>query len=162
MQKSNSKWLWPFAMFFVATFFYLYEFLLRVIPSVMLPQLFLEYQIGAEEYGVLASIYYASYAPLQLPVGAWIDRYGTRRLLTFAILLCALSTLLSAYTTNFEIALLARLLIGAGSAFGFISCIKIVAIWFPPSWFPILTGFTLTIGTLGAVASAPISFAMNF
>ncbi len=162
MQHTRAQWIHVFAMFAVASFFYLYEFLLRVLPSVMKPQLTLEFGIGAKEYGILAAIYYASYAPLQLPVGAWIDRFGPRRLLTLAVLMCAVSTLLSSYTQNYYIALVARFFIGAGSAFGFISCMKVLAVWFPPQWFPIMTGFTLTIGTMGAVASYPISLAMNY
>ena len=161
MHDTKSKWFLPFAMFCVAAFFYLYEFLLRVVPSVMRPELSSAFDIGAHEYGILAAIYFASYAPLQLPVGGWIDRYGPRRLLTFAVVLCALSTVLSAYTTDYYIALLARFLIGAGSAFGFISCMKVVAIWFQPQWFPVFAGATLAIGASGAAASAPISYALN-
>ncbi|MES2212040.1 MAG: MFS transporter [Pseudomonadota bacterium] len=153
----------PWAMFGVASFFYLYEFLLRVAPSAMFQQLLDVYKIDATQLGLLSSSYYLAYASLQLPVGAWMDRLGPRRLLTAAILLCAVSTILSANTNSFAVACLARFLIGAGSAFAFISCMKIVAIWFERPLFPLLTGLTLTVGTLGAVAGKyPIAFALNW
>lgn len=158
----NKNLLHPFLMFAIASFFYLYEFLLRVIPTVMEPQLRSAFELDAKQYGILAAIYFAAYAPLQLPVGALIDKYGTRKLLTGAIILCALSTLISAYTTNYYLALLARFFIGAGSAFGFISCMKVLTLWFPVSWFSVMTGVTLTIGTLGAAAAWPISYAMRY
>lgn len=153
----------PIAMFAVATFFYLYEFLLRVSPNVLEQDLFLAFKIDASEFGFFSSCYLWAYAPLQLPVGALTDKYGPRRLLTFAILLCALSTLALAYTNNFAIACMTRALIGAGSAFAFISCLKIVNIWFEPRWFPFMTGITLTIGTLGAaVGGTPLSYALDY
>lgn len=150
------------SIFAVATFFYLYEFLLRVAPSVLYAELTSAFAIDATLFGVLSSCYYWAYAPLQLPIGALTDKYGTRRLLTMAIFMCALSTLLFAKTHSFYLACLARFFIGAGSAFAFISCMKIISVWFKPSLFPLLSGLTLTIGTLGAAANAPLSFALNY
>lgn len=153
----------PVAMFAVATFFYLYEFLLRVSPNVLEQELFSAFKMDASEFGFFSSCYLWAYAPLQLPVGALTDKYGPRRLLTFAILLCAISTLALSYTTNFAIGCVTRALIGAGSAFAFISCLKIVNIWFEPRFFPFMTGLTLTIGTLGAaVGGTPLSYALDY
>jgi sugar phosphate permease len=156
------KLLLPFAMFLVATLFYLYEFVLRVAPSSMFSYLMTDFHIQATELGLLTSVYFISYSLLQVPIGALTDRFGPRRLLTFAILLCAFSTLLFAKTTDYFWVCVARFFIGAGSAFAFISCMKIITIWFGARWFPLLTGITLTIGTLGAVAGEiPISFALG-
>ena len=151
------------AMFCVAAFFYLYEFLLRVSPNVLERELFQAFGMDARAFGVFTSCYYWSYAALQLPVGAWTDKYGPRRLLTFAILLCAGSTYLLALTESFFLSCACRFLIGAGSAFAFISCLKIINIWFDTKWFPFLTGMTLAIGTLGAaVGGQPLSLALHF
>jgi len=152
----------PLVMFAVAAGFYLYEFLLRVSPNVLEKELFSAFGMDAKAFGFFSSAYYWAYAPLQLPVGALTDKYGPRRLLTFAIFLCGLSTLALAYTPQFSVACIARFFIGVGSAFAFISCIKIVNIWFHPKWFPVMTGLTLTIGTLGAaVGGTPLSLALR-
>ncbi len=143
--------VWPFAMFLVATLFYLYEFILRVAPSSMFDDLMRDFQLNGPAFGWLSSFYLLSYSALQLPVGVLTDRFGPRRLLTAAIILCAVSTLLFGLTDSFFWVCVARLFIGAGSAFAFISCMKIVATWFRPEWFALLTGATLTIGTMGAV-----------
>tara|TARA_R110002110_G_scaffold65206_4_gene180046 strand:- start:131024 stop:132283 length:1260 start_codon:yes stop_codon:yes gene_type:complete len=161
-QKKQSLIL-PIAMFCVAAFFYLYEFLLRVSPNVLEKELFQAFGMDARAFGVFTSCYYWSYAALQLPVGAWTDKYGPRRLLTFAVLLCAGSTYLLAMTESFFLSCVCRFLIGAGSAFAFISCLKIINIWFDAKWFPFLTGMTLAIGTLGAaVGGQPLSLALHF
>ena len=154
--------LLPLMMFIVATLFYLYEFVLRVAPTAIFDYLMQDFHIDASALGGLSSIYFFSYALLQLPIGALTDRFGPRRLLTFAILLCAVSTLIFAVTQSYFWVCIARLFIGAGSAFAFISCMKINTIWFNPRFFPMLTGVTLTIGTLGgAVGEVPVSFALD-
>lgn len=153
----------PVIMFSVATLFYLYEFLLRVSPNVLVEELSLAFNMDAKDFGLFSSFWYWAYAPLQLPVGALTDKYGPRRLLTFAIMLCGLSTLALAYTQSFFVGCIMRALIGAGSAFAFISCLKVVNIWFAPRWFPFMTGLTLTIGTLGAaVGGTPLSIGLDY
>lgn len=161
-RQKNTLFL-PLAMFTVATAFYLYEFLVRVSPNVFQEALSSAFHIDATQFGLFASLWYWVYAPLQLPVGALTDKYGPRRLLTVAILLCCLSTLVLAYTENFVVGCIARALIGGGSAFAFISCIKIAHLWFDARWFPLMTGITLTIGTLGgAVGGTPLQYALDF
>lgn len=161
--KDKQSYILPIAMFAVATFFYLYEFLLRVSPNVLEKELFVAFGMDAKAFGLFTSCYYWSYAALQLPVGALTDKYGPRRLLTFAIVLCAVSTFMLALTENFFLSCVSRFLIGAGSAFAFISCMKIINVWFAPHLFPLLTGLTLAIGTLGAaVGGNPLSLALKF
>lgn len=163
MKKSSQQsYILPIAMLAVATFFYLYEFLLRVSPNVLEKDLFQSFGMDAKAFGLFTSCYYWSYAALQLPVGAMTDKYGPRRLLTFAIILCAGSTFLLAATQNFFLSCVSRFLIGAGSAFAFISCMKIINLWFAPRLFPLLTGLTLAIGTLGAaIGGNPLSLALT-
>lgn len=161
--KKSHNLLQGIAMYSVAVFFYFYEFLLRVAPQPLQPQLERDFNISYADYGKLAAFYYYSYALLQLPIGVFTDKFGPRRLLTFAIFLCASSTLLFAYTQDFQIACFSRLLIGAGSAFAFISCLKIATVWFPSKWFPLLSGLTLAIGSAGpVVGGGPIALMLEY
>ncbi len=142
---------WIILMLVVATLFYLYEFMLRVLPAPLFSYLMKDFSIDAPALAILSSSYLFSYALLQVPVGAWVDKVGPRRLLTIAIFLCAISTLIFARTEIYFWVCIARLLIGAGSAFAFICCMKVITLWLPARYFPIATGLTLTLGTLGAV-----------
>lgn len=142
---------WIILMLVVATLFYLYEFMLRVLPAPLFSYLMKDFSIDAPALAILSSSYLFSYALLQIPVGAWVDKVGPRRLLTMAIFLCAVSTLIFARTEVYFWVCVARLLIGAGSAFAFICCMKVITLWLPARYFPVATGLTLTIGTLGAV-----------
>lgn len=150
-------------MFTLAATFYFYEYLLRVLPAALFSELMRDYSIHATNLGVLSSLYFLPYALLQLPVGVWMDHWGPRRLLTLACFLCGGATLLFSCTTSFALACVARVFIGAGSAFAFISCMKVVTLWFPPQAFSMLAGFTLTIGALGAASGeAPVAWALQY
>ena len=47
------------------------------------------FAVDATAFGTLSAFYFYSYAPMQLPVGFLMDRFGARRLLTVATVICA-------------------------------------------------------------------------
>lgn len=125
-------------------------------------ELMADFQVDACSLGALTSIYLYAYSGLQLPVGALLDSFGPKRLLIFATLLCTLGTVLFGSADFLPMALVGRFLIGAGSAFGFLSCMKLGALWFPPQKLSIVVGLTLFVGTLGAMSgSYPMSFLVD-
>lgn len=145
-----------------AALFYWYQFLLRVSPSVMSQELMTDFHVDACSLGVLTSFYFYAYAFLQIPVGTLLDKFGPRRLLIFAALLCTGGCLVFASAETVAIASIARFLIGAGSAFGFLSCMKLGVLWFPPQKISIVVGLTLLFGTLGGMSgSYPLSFIVD-
>lgn len=146
-----------------AALFFCYQFLLRVSPSVMTQELMADFHVDACALGTLTSFYFWAYSGLQLPVGTLLDKFGPRRLLILAALLCTSGSLLFASTESVMVASLARFLIGAGSAFGFLSCMKIGALWFPPQRISLIVGLTLLFGTSGAVSGIyPMSFLVDW
>ncbi len=78
----------------LACAFYFYEYFIRIAPSVMVEDLFHSFNIGAGVFGIISAAYLYAYAPMQLPVGVLMDRYGARKLLTIATLVCGLAALL--------------------------------------------------------------------
>jgi sugar phosphate permease len=131
--------------------FYAYEYFLRISPSVMEPQLRNQFNLSASGFGFLSAFYYYAYVPMQLPVGVLMDRYGPRRLLTIACLMCVLGTFLFAGTTVFSIAALGRFLVGFGSAFAFVGVLKLVTIWLPEDKLAMVAGMAAALGTIGAM-----------
>ena len=94
-------------------------------------------------------------------MGLIVDRFGTRRPLVLAILVAGLGTLAFSWAHHSGDAQIARLVMGAGSAFSFIGCLKLVEEWFPPSRFSTLAGMTNTAGMLGAASGAPVAVLVN-
>lgn len=133
--------------------FYCYEYLLRVSPSVMTQELMRFYHLTGAQYGNLSgSFYYYSYVAMQIIVGLLMDRYGPKRLLTLACLMCAVGAYLFGCSDKLLIAMLGRFLIGMGSAFAFVGAAKLATIWLPPKRFALVSGIIFCLGMVGAMS----------
>ncbi len=135
----------------LTTLFYTYEYLLRIEPGIMVRDLRLYFSLSAGGIGLLASMYYWAYTPLQLVVGLITDRFGARRVLISAIGACVLGTWIFGLTHSYFIASGARFLIGAGSAFAFVGALKLAADWLPQKYFSFFVGLCTSLGMLGAM-----------
>jgi len=138
----------------LAALFYAYEFVLRVSPSIIVDNLILEFsafELSKATLGSLSALYFYAYALTQIPAGILCDRFGVGRILTFACLLTTIGTFIFSSTYSIHIANMSRLVIGAGSAFAFVSCLKIAKTWIPPVQFPLIVGLTNAFGMLGAI-----------
>ncbi len=131
--------------------FYCYEYFLRISPSVITADLMQYFGIGAATLGNLVAFYYYAYTPLQLPVGALMDRYGPRKLLFFACLICALGTYLFSCSSVFFVSAFGRFLVGFGSAFAFVGVMKLATIWLPPERFALVAGLVTTLGVVSGM-----------
>lgn len=131
--------------------FYSYEYLLRIAPSVMEHAIREHFNLSASGFGSISSIYHYAYVPMQLPVGLLLDRYGPRRLLTLACLVCVIGTFLFAGTSIFWVAAIGRLLVGLGSAFAFVGVLKLATLWLPENRLAMVSGLTAALGTVGAI-----------
>lgn len=148
VHSSLHSWL----MWAGAASFFFYQFILRVSPGVVAADLMQELSISACALGGLASFYYYGYTGMQILVGFILDRLGVRRPLTAAVLCCVAGSFIFSSATSVEILSLGRLLIGVGSAFGFLSCVKTSTQWFPPHRLSLVLGLSMTLGTLGGTS----------
>lgn len=136
----------------VGAFFYCYEFILRIIPGILQSELSAAFgNISATTYGQLSAFYYFAYSPMQMPVGMLMDRYGPRRLLTFACLCCALGSWLFTFTSSIAIASGGRFLVGFGSSFAFVGVLSLAMHWLDRRYFSLVAGLITTLGMLGLV-----------
>lgn len=141
-----------------------YAFFHRVAPSVMVDDLMAEFAISGAVLGTLSALYFYPYVLLQVPLGALIDRLGVRLLLSIALLTGGIGSVLFATAQTIELAYLGRILIGVGSAVGFLSSLALAGKWFPPHRFAFLAGLVMFFGmTSGIVASGPLAiFVENY
>ncbi|MDX2164093.1 MAG: MFS transporter [Gammaproteobacteria bacterium] len=120
-------------------------------PSVMTGSLMSSFGIEAGVLGNLIAYYYYIYTPMQLPVGVLMDRYGPRRLLVFACLLCVIGSFWFASALHPSELAGSRLLTGMGSAFAFVGVMKLASSWLPENRFALAAGLTTTLGTIGGM-----------
>lgn len=147
-RSSFLKW----ALWSAAALYYFYEFLLRVSPSVMVPELMQSFGITASSVGILSAFYLYAYAPMQLPVGVLMDRYGVKKVLSIACISCGAGALIFGLAQHLYVASLGRLLIGASSAFAFIAMVYVTSHWFPLKKRAFLIGIANSVAMLGASA----------
>jgi MFS family permease len=151
MEQPDSP-LRGFFMWLCAAIFYGFQFILRVSPSVMAQDLMSSLAVEACTLGALSSFYYWGYSIMQVPAGLLLDSIGPKKPLSLACILCFFGALLFAGGQHIGLLSLGRFLMGIGSAFGFLTCIRIASTWFPAEKLAVFVGFTLAIGTAGATS----------
>lgn len=155
---NNKQKLFPWLMWFLPLSFFAYQFILRLWPGLMMNQIMEQFSIDATHFGMLAAFYYYGYAGMQIPVAILLDKFTPRYVVFAFAVICGLATLVFTYTSHFYLALLARFLVGAGSAVGFLAVSKVVSEWFPKEQYAKMIGLSFTFGLMGAIyGGKPVS-----
>lgn len=137
--------------------FFFYAWVLRVAPSVMIDEMMRDLAVGGAVIGNLSAVYFFGYAGMQVPVGLLIDRFGPRRLMTTAALVCAGGCVLFALSSGISGVVAGRFLIGASAAFSLVGAMAIAGLWFPAQRFALLSGLAMMLGMAGGVfGQAPL------
>ena len=113
-----------------------------------------QFQINAGQLAVFTTVQLATYAFAQIPAGLLVDRLGPRKMMLYGAVLMAVGQVLLALTTSFPVAVLARVLVGAGDATAFLSVMRIIPAWFPLRTAPLFGQATGAVGQLGQFLSA--------
>ncbi|HWU33264.1 MAG TPA: MFS transporter [Marmoricola sp.] len=101
------------------------------------------------------------YALMQVPVGIMLDRWGSKRIILSGAVLMAAGQCGLALTHSLDVALVMRILIGAGDAMTFIPVLRVINDVFPGRSIPMFTQFTAILGQIGGVLSAfPLAAAL--
>ncbi len=135
-----------------------YAFFHRVAPSVMVADLMSDFAIGGGMLGVLSALYFYPYFLLQIPLGALLDRLGARMLLFYALSLASAGSILFGVAESLWVAYLGRLLIGVGSAVGFLGSMSLASKWFAPQRFATMAGLAMFLAMMcGVFGQGPLA-----
>ncbi|MDR1366654.1 MAG: MFS transporter [Puniceicoccales bacterium] len=135
-----------------AAFFYFFELFVRVMPGTMLQKMQSHYDVSSAIFGIASGIYYYIYAPMQIFAGILLDRFGGRHVMIPASVIVSIGCACILIPWN-SIGLFAigRLLMGLGSAFGFIGVMYLATVWFHKERLSFVSGLTTALGFLGAI-----------
>lgn len=104
------------AVFLAFAFAYFLSTLLRAVTATLSPALTAEFGVNARDLGLLAGGYFLGFAAMQLPLGAWLDRHGPRRVILRFLAVAVPGCAAFALANGFAALLAARVLIGVGVA----------------------------------------------
>src|SRR6516225_4967187 len=140
-------------VFLPFVFGYYIAYLFRTINAVMAAPFTTELGLGADDLGLLTSVYFLTFAAAQIPIGILLDRYGPRRVQSVLLVIAAVGSTLFAVSDHFLMLLVGRALLGLGVASAMTAGLKALVLWFPGDRVPLLNGLMVMLGALGAVTA---------
>ena len=153
--NSRRSWL----IFGVGVFAYLVAVMQRTSIGVAGVSATERFHSTASVLSTLAVVQLIVYAAMQIPVGVLIDRVGSRTLMAVGTALMIVGQVTVAFAPTIGVAIIGRILVGAGDATVFTSLMRLINSWFRGRLVPQLSQWIGNIGQLGQVLSA-IPFAL--
>lgn len=142
----------------IASFFYAYQYILRIMPSMMMGDITQQFHIDAALFGQFSGVYYIGYSLMHLPIGIMLDRFGPKNVLTVCIFLTVLGLTPLIWSDHWIYPVMGRALIGIGSSAAILGTFKIIRIAFREKYFSRMLSFSVTIGLIGAIyGGEPVS-----
>lgn len=149
-------------VFFPFALGYFLSYLLRVVNAVLAPDLASGLGVGPSELGLLTATYFITFAASQLPLGILLDRFGPRKIEAFLLIFAAVGAFIFSRAQSLSGLIIGRALIGLGVSACLMAAFKAYVIWFRRQQLPLINGFQMAAGGLGALtATAPIEAALG-
>jgi ACS family hexuronate transporter-like MFS transporter len=128
----------------------------RLALSVAAPLLKREFDFSNEQYGRITLGFLLMYGAGQLLLGPVIDRLGSKRSLSLAVVWWSVASILHAFGRGVWSFFGARAFLGMTESVNFPGAFKVVAEWFPRAERSLASGF-ITAGTgIGAIIAPPL------
>jgi len=141
---------------------YFLSYLYRVVNAVIAPDLIAELGLGPSDLGLLTSAYFLTFALFQLPLGMLLDHYGPRKTESILLLFAALGAFVFASSTTSLGLIVGRALIGLGVSACLMAAFKAYSIWVARERLPLINGFQMGAGGLGALSgTVPVEAALS-
>lgn len=133
---------------------YFLSYLYRTANAVIGPELRQELALSAGGIGLLTAAYFLAFAAAQLPLGVLLDRFGARRVESALLLVAGAGAAIFAGARGVAGLAAGRALVGLGVSACLMGAFKAFSRLYGPERQASLTGWIMTAGMLGAIASA--------
>ena len=148
-------------VFLAFAFAYFLSALLRAVTATLAPTLATEFSLQASDLGLLAGGFFLGFAATQLPLGAWLDQHGAKKVALGFLGAAVVGCLVFSMATGFSGLFVGRLLCGAGVSACLMAPLTGYRRWFEPSAQLRVNSWMLMTGSLGMVASTlPVQWAL--
>lgn len=133
---------------------YMLVFFHRMAPAVISADLMLAFNTSGAALGSLAAMYFYIYTAMQIPAGVLADTLGARATISAGSLVAGCGSIMFGLAGTFAGASVGRALVGLGVSVVFVGLFKSNSVWFSDRNFGMISGLTLLLGNIGAIASA--------
>lgn len=128
---------------------YLLSSALRGVTATLAPTFVQSFDLQPAALGVLGGSYFLGFALMQLPAGAWLDRFGSRPVLCASLSMAALGSFLFATADSFAGLVVARFMCGVGVSACLIAPLTSARQWLSATHQQQLNIWMLMVGALG-------------
>lgn len=141
---------------------YLLSSLLRGVTAALASSFVLDFNLESSELGLLGGSYFLGFALMQLPAGAWLDRYGAKRVLAASLVVAALGSCMFSLAQSLSALVVARFACGVGVSACLIAPLTAARQWLTPAKQQQVNLWMLMAGALGLlVATLPTQIVAN-
>ncbi|OGT98539.1 MAG: MFS transporter, partial [Geobacteraceae bacterium GWC2_48_7] len=156
-ENRRRRWI----IFSVLALIYILVYFYRVSLAVVAGDITRDLKLTPQQLGGLSGVLFYVYAVAQLPLGPMIDRIGSRKVISGCGVLTAIGGILFSQAESLTVAMIARILIGIGTASVLMATFTIFSHWFSKQEFGRVSGFMVAVGNLGNLAAtAPLALAV--
>lgn len=156
--NNNRRWI----IFSTLSLIYILVYFYRVSLAVIAGDISRELSLSPADLGRLSGILFYVYAVAQIPLGPLIDRLGGRVVISACGILTTIGGGLFAAATNLETAMVARVLIGIGTASVLMATFTIFSHWFTKQEFGRVSGLMVAVGNVGnVIGTVPLALAVG-
>jgi len=140
---------------------YFFSALVRAITATLSPTLTTEFNLSAQDLGLLAGGYFLGFSLTQLPLGRWLDQHGPKKVILAFLTLAVLGCLAFSWADSFHGLLAARVLCGMGVSACLMAPLTGYRRWFDASTQLRTNSWMLMTGSLGMLAATlPVQWLM--
>jgi predicted MFS family arabinose efflux permease len=142
---------------------YFISYLYRVVNAVIAPNLIADTGVGPSALGLLTATYFITFASFQLPLGVLLDRFGPRKVEAVLLIFAAFGAFIFAQAESLSGLVVGRAFIGFGVSACLMAAFKAYTLWFSREKWPMVNGFQMAAGGLGALAAtSPVEATLQF
>jgi len=140
----------------LVTLFYCYQYILRLLPNIIMPELMKQFSVGASEFGDFAGVYYIGYILMQIPIGLMLSRFGGKYIMPISILITTLGILPIISGHNWALVLVGRFFIGVGASAAIVGAFQIFRVIFAKHFTRALGAFVCVGLSTAVYATKPL------
>ena len=148
--------------------FYSFQFIQRIISNIALDSIISKFNINATDIGYFAGMYYLGYVISHIPLSFIFNLYSPAKIISICILFISMGLTPLLYSTDFNLVILGRFLIGIGSSASTVGAFKLLPLFFGNRKFPYVFSLMITLGLTIIIISNTFfikiiqSFNLNF